>query len=189
MIPKLKPTPNAAEGVEMTASQLLRLRVSYLLGEWAAKYGFAWVIDDGNDWPTPEEFVMPDGMTAALLVNANSDAKSSWGPQIPSFTTTVVVKVQGRLQGNTHRQAQDLMDALRYQVEKAIFTDQPLIAAIIQFAHVQTQMDINAEGEYHMGAFSTDISMEVPEIFAEGVDEDDIDEINKCRCDHAVASC
>lgn len=167
MIPQLKPVPNVAGQQLMPATQLLRLQVAYLLEQWAAMQAppLSWVVDDANDWPTAQELVLPDSVQAALLVNAPNDSKASWGRQEPSFTTTVTVTVQGRLQRFTNKEAQTAIDALRYQVEKAIFTNFDLNQAIQQISSVTTSTDINAEGKYHIGAFNMSLQFEVPEVF------------------------
>ena len=117
------------------------------------------LIDSPGDWATPPEKL------PAVLLRVGSEHKQSIMRGPPEFTTTIMVEIEARLSAATATAAQDAIEALGYAIEQVLFTNQALIGIIQQYATVDTQVEITAEGKTHFGAFKMLLGVELPEMF------------------------
>lgn len=116
------------------------------------------IVQSPDDWPNTLT-------TPTIRVTSPSDTKTAdEGNSGPAhFKTTVLVRVEGRLQTALDTDAQDQIEALAYLVENAIFTYKPLFDVIERVASVEGTQDFTADGEQHLGAFAMDIRFETYE--------------------------
>lgn len=158
---KRDPVPNVAGEQDMTARELLRRQVAYLLLQKSIACEFGWEVQEATDWPTPPEKL------PAVLISATRDSKQSWTDNgAPAFNTTVTVVVEYRgAQKLSYIEAQMDVDKFCRIIEREIFTNYNLVQAVQQFVSANTNVEITAEGRYHQGAFKMSIDMQVPEVF------------------------
>lgn len=118
-----------------------------------------------------------------LLVQSPKERKESLGRDAPQFTTTVTIRVVGRLRrkssGDDDRTGAAVLVALgvlQRQVERAVINDYDLYRLIQQVAHVDVVSDVKSEGGYVHGELVMDFGLETyqgPEEFGE-VEADEI---------------
>ncbi|HHE6158641.1 ATP-binding protein [Citrobacter freundii] len=114
-----------------------------------------------RDWPTsPVEY-------PALLIQTPFDHKKALGRNTPSFTTVTTVRVTGRVQeydGETDddgaMRAEVALENLREQVERAVINSYELTRKIQKYAEVRSTINVDADGEAHMGQLLYEIDIE-----------------------------
>lgn len=139
----------------MAARRQLRLAV---VGELKAQVAGVTIVSPG-DWPTPPEKL------PALLVNVPTESKQSINKGEPEFTTTASIVIQGQVAAATAALAQDAIEALIYQVENAVLTGYWINAMVQQFASVQTDVEITADGSRQLAGFKMTLAGEMFESF------------------------
>ncbi|BBR20144.1 ATP-binding protein [Klebsiella sp. WP3-S18-ESBL-05] len=114
-----------------------------------------------RDWPTsPVEY-------PALLIQTPFDHKKSMGRNTPSFTTVTTVRITGRVQeydGETDddgaMRAEVALEDLREQVERAVINSYELTRKIQKYSEVRSTINVDADGEAHMGQLLYEIDIE-----------------------------
>ena len=113
-----------------------------------------------RDWPTsPVEY-------PALLIQTPFDHKKAMGRNTPSFTTVTTVRITGRVQeydGETDddgaMRAEVALEDLREQVERAVINSYELTRKIQKYAEVRSTINVDADGEAHMGQLLYEIDI------------------------------
>ncbi|MBK0004377.1 ATP-binding protein [Erwinia sp. S38] len=124
-----------------------------------------------RDWPTTSE------QYPAILVQTPIDVKNSLGRNVPQFTTVTTVRITGRLQefddeqeDNGAEKAEEALEQLREQVERAVINGYELTRKIQQFRQVRSTIDVDAGGEGHTAQLLMELDIEYyqgPEEFFE----------------------
>ena len=114
-----------------------------------------------RDWPTSST-IYP-----ALLVQTPFDHKKALGRNTPAFTTVTTVRITGRVQeydGETDddgaMRAETALENLREQVERAVINSYELTRKIQKYAEVRSTINVDADGEAHMGQLLFEIDIE-----------------------------
>lgn len=141
----------------MNAAALRGLVVSALTGKTDALER----VYSPRDWPTTED------MYPAIMVQTPFDLKNSLGRNVPQFTTVTTVRITGRLQeldevdqDNGAEKAEEALEKLREQIERAVINSYELTRQIQQFLQVRSTIDVNAGGEGHTGQLLMDLDIE-----------------------------
>ncbi|CAI1585417.1 Uncharacterised protein [Serratia marcescens] len=124
-----------------------------------------------RDWPTTAD------MYPVLLVQTPIDVKNSLGRNVPQFNTVTTVRITGRLQelddeaeDNGAEKAEEALEQLREQVERAVINSYELTRKIQQFLQVRSTIDVDAGGEGHTAQLLMELDIEYyqgPEEFYE----------------------
>lgn len=124
-----------------------------------------------RDWPTTAD------MYPVLLVQTPIDVKNSLGRNVPQFNTVTTVRITGRLQelddvaeDNGAEKAEEALEQLREQVERAVINSYELTRKIQQFLQVRSTIDVDASGEGHTAQLLMELDIEYyqgPEEFYE----------------------
>ena len=114
-----------------------------------------------RDWPTSED------MYPAILVQTPFDVKNSLGRNVPQFTTVTTVRITGRLQelddleqDNGAVKAEEALEQLREQIERAVINSYDLTRQIQQFLQLRSTIGINAAGEGHTAQLLMELDIE-----------------------------
>ena len=114
-----------------------------------------------RDWSTS-----PD-MYPVLLVQTPFEQKKSQGRNTPAFTTLTTVRITGRVQeydGDTvddgAMRAELALESLREQVERAVINSYELTRNIQKYAEVRSTINVDSDGEAHMGQLLFEIDIE-----------------------------
>jgi hypothetical protein len=134
-----------------------QLRLAALAALQSANLGAT--IECPGDWTTPCE-ILP-----AILFRSPREHKESIAKTLPEFTTSITFDLEARVEANTAEAAQDAIEALGYQIEQALLTNQALIVLIQQVASIDTEVDITAEGRRHIGGVKMSFVFEVCEFY------------------------
>jgi hypothetical protein len=108
----------------------------------------------GLNVQSPGDWNTPPAQLPAALVRTSNDRKDAQGTQQPEFTTAVSVDILLRVQAITQAAAQDALEALGYQVEKALFTNYAIVGMLSRISSVDTDTEITAEGSAQFGRAS-----------------------------------
>jgi hypothetical protein len=112
-----------------------------------------------RDWPTrPELFPL-------LIVTAPRERKMNFFPGQPAFTTTISLVVVGRVMAPTSEAAYEDLDTLSGQIEDALMFTPSFASAIQQFASIDTQMTVSAEGKHQIGEIGVTFDLVVYQAF------------------------
>ncbi len=124
-----------------------------------------------RDWPTTAD------MYPVLLVQTPIDVKNSLGRNVPQFNTVTTVRITGRLQelddeaeDNGAEKAEEALEQLREQVERAVINSYELTRKTQQFLQVRSTIDVDASGEGHTAQLLMELDIEYyqgPEEFYE----------------------
>lgn len=124
-----------------------------------------------RDWPTTAD------MYPVLLVQTPIDVKNSLGRNVPQFNTVTTVRITGRLQelddkseDNGAEKAEEALEQLREQVERAVINSYELTRQIQQFFQVRSTIGVDADGEGHTAQLLMELDIEYyqgPEEFYE----------------------
>ncbi|CAI1502860.1 Uncharacterised protein [Serratia grimesii] len=124
-----------------------------------------------RDWPTTAD------MYPVLLVQTPIDVKNSLGRNVPQFNTVTTVRITGRLQelddkseDNGAEKAEEALEQLREQVERAVINSYELTRQIQQFFQVRSTIGVDADGEGHIAQLLMELDIEYyqgPEEFYE----------------------
>lgn len=161
---RVQPTPNPAEGQQMSAGRLVRLQMAEVLTNVGATQTPPWTIQSPVDWPTPT--TAPATILPLVGVDEGGNDKAPWTRGPKAFNTDVHIKLTVRTRMfNDRVSAQDAIDGMEFQIEQAVFNDYALTRAIQQWKSWSAQKSIDADGNGHMGAMTILIQLEVPEVF------------------------
>ena len=116
-----------------------------------------------RDWPTTgTEY-------PCIIVQTPFDHKRSLGRNVPQFNTVTTVLVTGRLEAFDSEdsdaadgaiKAELALEALREQIERAVINSYDLTRQIQQFLEIKSTIEINAEGEGHLGQLLVELQIE-----------------------------
>ncbi|WP_317201481.1 hypothetical protein [Janthinobacterium sp.] len=116
-------------------------------------------IQSPGDWDTPPSKL------PAILMRAPGDRKEGIAHGQTSFTTTVTVEMEARVEAATAEIAQDALEALCYAIECAILTNHGLISIVQKVVSVDTVSDVTAEGRRQLGGAMMTFVFELVEVF------------------------
>ena len=95
------------------------------------------------------------------------DVKNSLGRNVPQFNTVTTVRITGRLQelddaaeDNGAEKAEEALEQLREQVERAVINSYELTRKIQQFLQVRSTIDVDASGEGHTAQLLMELDIE-----------------------------
>ncbi|CBG89335.1 hypothetical protein [Citrobacter rodentium] len=141
----------------MNASTIRQLVVASLAGKTDAGER----VYSPRDWPTRAD-IYP-----AILVQTPFDHKRSQGRNAPAFTTVTTIRITGRVQeydGESEddgaMRAEIALETLRDQVERAVINSYELTRRIQQYAEVRSTINVDADGEAHLGQLLVEIDIE-----------------------------
>lgn len=141
----------------MNAAALRLLVIGALTGKTDA----AERVYSPRDWATSED------MYPVILVQTPFDLKNSLGRNVPQFTTVTTVRITGRLQeldeigqDNGAAKAEESLEQLREQIERAVINSYELTRQTQQFLQVRSTIDINAGGEGHSAQLLMELDIE-----------------------------
>ncbi|HDS2235931.1 TPA: ATP-binding protein [Klebsiella michiganensis] len=141
----------------MNASAIRKMVVTALVGHTDAGDR----VYSPRDWPTSA------ALYPALLVQTPFDYKKAQGRNTPAFTTVTTVRITGRVQeydGETDddgaMRAETALEDLREQVERAVINSYELTRKIQKYAEIRSTIDVDGEGEAHLGQLLFEIDIE-----------------------------
>lgn len=142
--------------------------------------------DAGNRVFTPRDWPTRSADYPVLLVQTPFDQKHSLGRNAPQFTSVTTVRITGRVEAfDTETRggaglAEEALEALRLQVERAVINSYALTRQTQQFREIRSTIDIDSGGEGHTGQLIYEIDIEyyqgpedfypVESVVLEGVD-------------------
>lgn len=139
----------------MTARRQVRLAV--LAALQGAKLGCT--IDSPGDWETPS------ARLPSILMRCVGDRKSPTAKSQITFTTTVLLEIEARVEANSAEVAQDNLEALSYAIECAVITNYDLNRMVQNWSAIDSVPEITAEGKRHIGGVMMSFMFEVYEAF------------------------
>lgn len=105
---------------------------------------------------SPRDLSTTEDIYPAILVQTPFDLKNSLGRNAPQFNTVTTVRITGRLQelddiaeDNGAVKAEESLEQLREQIERAVINSYDLTRQIQQFLQIRSTIGINAAGEGH----------------------------------------
>lgn len=141
----------------MNAAAIRQLVISALAGKTDAEDR----VYSPRDWSTTED-IYP-----AILVQTPFDQKNSLGRNAPQFNTVTTVRITGRLQelddiaeDNGAVKAEESLEQLREQIERAVINSYELTRKIQQFLQIRSTIGINAAGEGHTAQLLMELDIE-----------------------------
>lgn len=141
----------------MNASEVRKMVVTALTGNTGAGER----VYSPRDWPT---FA---ALYPVLLVQTPFDHKKAQGRNTPAFTTVTTVRITGRVQeydGESDEygalRAEDALEQLREEVERAVINSYELTRKIQKYAEVRSTINVDADGEAHLGQLLFEIDIE-----------------------------
>lgn len=143
----------------MLGRRLLRLALVSALEVYSDKHGKNWRVE------SPGVRNLADDSLPAIRVRTPSGRKSSWGPQQPSFTSTITLVVELMAREDSEEKAQDFIEDMEYHVERAIFQNFATLVAIQQFTDTESVTEINATGSQFVAATTVTLNAQLPEVF------------------------
>ncbi|MGH8541755.1 MAG: hypothetical protein ACRETW_14780 [Stenotrophobium sp.] len=114
---------------------------------------------------SPGDRDTPSEKLPAILLRVTGEHKDGVAKGQPDFTTSVRLEVDARIQAASAEAAQDAIEALGYAIECALFTNYGLNLIVQQFASVDTEIEVRADGRRHVGETRMVIFVEVFEEF------------------------
>lgn len=141
----------------MNASAIRQMVVAALKDKTAA----ADRVYSPRDWATSAD------LYPSLLVQTPFDHKKAQGRNTPAFTSLTTVRITGRVQEYDSETTDDgamraevALEDLREQVERAVINSYELTRKIQKYAEVRSTIDVDADGEAHMGQLLIEIDIE-----------------------------
>lgn len=123
--------------------------------------------DAGDRVFSPRDWATSSDLYPVLLVQTPFDHKRAEGRGTPAFTTITTVRITGRVQeydGETDNdgalKAELALETLREQVERAVINSYELTRTTQKYAEVRSTINVDADGEAHMGQLIIEIDIE-----------------------------
>lgn len=122
--------------------------------------------DAGDRVYTPRDWPTHSADYPALLVQTPFDHKHSMGRNAPQFTSVTTVRITGRVEAfdtetdNGALQAEEALEALRLQVERAVINSYELTRSTQQYREVRSTIDVDSTGESHIGQLLFELDVE-----------------------------
>lgn len=139
----------------MTARRQVRLAVLAALR--GASLGCD--IQSPGDWETPSD-TLP-----SILMRCTADRKNATAPGQITFTTSVLMEIEARVEANSAEVAQDQLEALSYAIECAVITNYEVNLIVQKFATIDSAIEITSEARRHIGGVMMVFTLEVYEAF------------------------
>lgn len=139
----------------MTARRQVRLAV--LAALQGANLGCT--IASPGDWETPSTKL------PSILMRCVGDRKTSTMAGQITFTTTVLLDIEARVEANSGEAAQDALEALSHAIECAVITNYQVNQIVQKFAAIDAVIEVTAEGKRHVGGVMMTFMVEVYEAF------------------------
>lgn len=141
----------------MNASAIRKMVVTALTGKTDAGER----VYSPRDWPTSAS------LYPALLVQTPFDHKKAQGRNTPAFTTLTTIRITGRVQeydgefdDDGAMRAEVALEDLREQIERAVINSYELTRKIQKYAEIRSTINVDADGEAHMGQLLYEIDIE-----------------------------
>ncbi|MDE3022257.1 MAG: ATP-binding protein [Pseudomonadota bacterium] len=128
----------------------------------------------GQDVFSPRDWPTWGGSYPVILVQTPFEEKTSIGRNVPEFTVTATLKVTARVQSLAASAdagaaaAEADLEIFKNQIEVALINNPTIMPLLQQIAFVRSQMEVNAEGEQHIGELVMEFGLEFyqgPEAF------------------------
>lgn len=115
---------------------------------------------------SPRDYKLWDGLYPCVQVKTPQQQRQSLGKSgTPHFNTVVSVVVIATVQADTEDEAEEQLEFLENQIEKAVITNFEILDAIEQFETVQTEQVVTSEGSQHIGQVQLVFNMQSYEEF------------------------
>lgn len=145
----------------ITARRQLRLAVIAALKNANLTAGATAIreIDSPGDWPYPEANL------PAVCVRSTADGKSGLSRGTTNFTTVVEIDVRAAVAATTGEAAQDDLEALWNQIERAILLDFYVIQIVQKVQSIESAFELKADGQVHIAGAVSRFRFETFETF------------------------
>lgn len=141
----------------MNSATLRELAVKALKGNTLAEHR----VYSPRDWATR------DNAYPLLLVQTVYEEKFSKGRNAPQFDTVTTLQIAARLEefdgvldDDGAMKAQLNLERLKEEIERAVINSYDITRATQQFKHVRSQLNLNPEGEGHIGQLVIQMDIE-----------------------------
>lgn len=115
---------------------------------------------------SPRDYKLWDGIYPCVQVKTPQQQRQSLGKSgSPNFNTTVSVVIIGTVQADTEDEAEEQLEVLENQIEKAVITNFEILNVIEQFETIQTEQIVTSEGSQHIGQVQLVFNMQSYEEF------------------------
>lgn len=104
-------------------------------------------------------------LPAVIVMPATRERMESLVRGAPSFTTTALIPVTARVAGTSIADVESQVEQLLQDIKLALFSYQPLLDLLQQFATVDTETVLTGEGEHQIGEISALFACEFPEFY------------------------
>lgn len=125
-------------------------------------------VESPGDWDTPP------AKLPQIKVRVPSENKVSAARGMPTFTTTVFLELEAKVEADTGEDAQDAIEALVYRIEVAVLSRYGVVALLQQVSSIRTDIAITAEGKRHNGNARMVFGLECFEAYDPSVLLDDL---------------
>lgn len=114
----------------------------------------------------PRDWAVTGKDMPALLVDDQREESESRGPiGFPSFITTAVIVVDGRVERETETTVKADLATLRGQIKAAVLTSYDIVRQVEQIAAVRSEVRVSAETKKHVGELRLEFAFRYPEDF------------------------
>lgn len=120
-----------------------------------------------RDWP-----VTSKDMPALLVDDEREESESRGNVGFPSFHTTAILVVDGKVEGDTSDEAKADLATLRRQIKVAVLTDWDIITSIEQVVAIRTETSVTAGTKKHVGELRMQFAFRYPEDFEMAVTDE-----------------
>lgn len=121
-------------------------------------------IDSPGNWSL--QHLKENDYLPSILVRTSSENKASnVRAGLPQFNSSVSIDVMCVLSSTTAEKAQDLIEALWFQVENLLLTDYSIIGSVQNVQSVDSKLEIDSSGNDHIAAISAAFVYEAFEVY------------------------
>ncbi|GBQ92099.1 hypothetical protein AA23498_1366 [Acetobacter nitrogenifigens DSM 23921 = NBRC 105050] len=106
-----------------------------------------------------------DEALPALYLQVPDDDGVSDGRSAPSFTRTATLAIRGYVAAGTPEKSELVLEHLAEQIELALMTSVPLMAAVQQVSFLRTQMLVSSDTGQHKGELRMLLGLEYTETY------------------------
>lgn len=134
----------------------------------------AYGTDAGESVYSPRDWPTQSGQYPLIILRTPGEKKEASNPRYgpPEFNSTVTLVAVIRVESTTEADAEDQLEQLSVQVERAILTSARFLHdnEVQQVTGVETAMNVTADGEMHIGEAVVMFHLEIHQVFAPVVD-------------------
>jgi hypothetical protein len=113
---------------------------------------------------SPGDISTPLSKLPAILIRAVNESKDSLDVARPEFNASPIVELDVRISASTSEAAQDALEAILFNVQQSLFTNQAL-TAMGQAVFASRSDDYSAEGATHLGVSKLVVTFKAFEYF------------------------